>query len=214
MTVRASTDRSFYKRLILIGAAAFGFALWCLYDGTVKYPAQNVLVIEYERLNDEGRGNEWREFAREKGWPIKHPGELKDDADIIVQYVMAGMAATIGLGFFVPVLISRGKWIEVSESQLTSSWGQSFELDRVVSIDKKQWKDKGIAKITYKDGDRNRRFVLDNFKFDRHPTTEILRQIEANVGPDKIVGGPPEPAAGQTDGDAAEPIPEASNDPE
>ena len=90
----------------------------------------------------------------------------------------------------------------------------SVELDRIVSIDKKQWKDKGIAKITYEDGGRNRRFVLDNYKFDRHPTTEILRQIEANVGPDKIVGGPPEPAAGQTDGDAAEPIPEASNDPE
>ena len=212
MTVRADSDRSFYSRFLLIGAAFCAFALWFLYDGAVGYPAQNVLVRAHEKLNEEGRGNEWLQFARDQGWSTDHPGELKDDADIFVQYIMAGMGATLGLSFFVYVLRNRGKWIESTQSGLTSSWGQSVDFDRVASVDKRQWKEKGIAKITYDDGRRTRRFTLDNYKFDRHLTTTILAQLEARIGAAKVVGGPPEPPPGQTDEEASEPISENTSD--
>jgi hypothetical protein len=88
---------------------------------------------------------------------------------------------------------SRGRWIEADETGLTSSWGQRFDYDQVLAVEKRIWRSKGIAKIKYEDGKRKRRFVLDNYKFKRRETDAILYELEGRIGPDKIVGGPPEP---------------------
>ena len=111
-----------------------------------------------------------------------------------MQYVMAAVTGAIGLWLLWGVWRARGRWIESSDAGLTSSWGQSLDFDKIVSLDKRKWRNKGIAKITYDDGRRNRRFVLDDYKFDRATTGEILREVEAKIDPDMITGGPPETA--------------------
>ena len=62
-------------------------------------------------------------------------------------------------------------------------------------LNKRKWRDKGIAKVTYRDGNRKRRFVIDDYKFHRHPTDAILYELEQKIGVDKITGGPPESPA-------------------
>jgi hypothetical protein len=64
-------------------------------------------------------------------------------------------------------------------------------MDQVTSLEKRQWRNKGIAKLIYNDG-KKRTFVIDDFKFKRGPTDEILAEVEKRIGHDKITGGPPE----------------------
>jgi len=192
-TIRAEIDMRFYMRFLLIGAAALGFAGWSAYDGAVTYPAQRIRALEYDRLHQEHRTSEWPQLAEEKGWPTAPPGEPKTEADFNVQFIMAAACTLIGLWLLLVVWLARGRWIEADSSGISSSWGQSLQFDQVQALNKKQWRDKGIAKVKYTLGQRNKRFVLDAFKFDRNNTDTILRRLEERIGADKIVGGRPEP---------------------
>lgn len=212
MAVRTNSDPRYYRRFLLMGLAAVGFALWSLYDGAVTYPNQRERALAHKELEDKGRSNEWSEFARQRGWPTNYPGEPKSQGDITMQYVMAALAGTIGLALVFNVWRSRGRWIEASETGLSSSWGQSLNFDQIVSLDKKRWKNKGIARITYYDGKRRRRFVLDDYKFDRQTTDQILYELEAKIGIDKIAGGPPEAPLEEYGEVASDPAPERSAD--
>jgi hypothetical protein len=195
-------------RFLLIGVAAFAFALWSLYDGAVKYPKQRERALEFQKLDGDGRRDEWDEYARQRGWPTDLPGEPKTEADFVMQYILAAVSATVGLVLLFVVWRSRGRWIEVNESGLESSWGQRVDFDRIVSVNKKQWRDKGIAGIKYEHGRRRRRFVLDNYKYDRQTTDMILCLVESKIGVDKIVGGPPEPPSGEPGEDAPDSVAE------
>ena len=193
-TVRADVDSGFYTRFKLICVVAFGFSMWSLYDGAVTYPAQQVRALAYLELPEDGRSQAWKELAAERGWPTQKPGEPKTTGNIVMQYFMAVVAGTASLVLLVVVLRARGRWVESNESGMTSSWGQSFEFDQVVSLDKRLWQDKGIAKVKYTQGKRKKRFVLDNYKFNRHALDIIIYDLESQIGDDKIVGGPPEPS--------------------
>lgn len=192
MALRADRDPKYYFRFWIIGLVAAGFAFYCLYDGYVTYPNQRERGLAFDKLMEEKRGNEWDDYARERGWPTDSPGEPKSETDIQMQYIMAAVSGLVGLMVLFGVWRSRGRWIEADKNGLTSSWGQSFAFDRVVSIDKKKWRNKGIAKIRYEDGNRTKTFVLDDFKFKRGPTDEILQLVETKAGADKITGGQPE----------------------
>jgi hypothetical protein len=193
MVIRAERDPRFYLRFVIIGWAAIAFALWSLYDGAIKYPRQRERGLLFEQLMEEGRGDQWDEEATKRGWPIDFPGEPKTEADITMQYAMAALAGTIGGLVLLGVWRSRGRWIEGGDTGITSSWGQSFSYDQVLTLDKRSWRNKGIARVKYADGHRKRRFVIDDYKFKRKETDDILYELEGRIGPDKIIGGPPEP---------------------
>ena len=138
----------------------------------------------------------WETKAAAEGWPAIPPKKLRTEGDILGQYVMAAIALAGGVWFFTTVLRTYGRWFELIENGITSRWGESFSLDQVTAIDKKQWRDKGIARVRYKtSGGRQKTFVVDNYKYHKKTTDEILRQIEVGAGYDKIVNGKPEPEA-------------------
>jgi hypothetical protein len=201
MTIRSDSDPRYYRRFLIIGIAALAFALWFFYDGAVKWPNQRERILAHNQLAEQLKGEDplvfqerWHALTKERGWPIPvPPGEAKSDTEIMGQYVFGSGAALVGLWLLWGVWRARGQWIEQTEDGLTTSWGQTFNYDQVLAIDKRKWRKKGIATIRYQDGGRKRRFVLDNFKFDRDTTDRILYHLESRVGHDKITGGPPEP---------------------
>jgi hypothetical protein len=195
MTIRAERDPRFYLRFLLIGLAAGAFACWALYDGFIAYPLAQERALVFEKLLDEGRGDDWDAEAIERGWSTSPPAKSKHaeefEVDVKMQFWMAGLAGLVGLFPLLSVFRSRGRWIELSGDTLTSSWGQTVKMDQVTSLEKRQWRNKGIAKLIYNDG-KKRTFVIDDFKFKRGPTDEILAEVEKRIGHDKITGGPPE----------------------
>jgi hypothetical protein len=199
MAIRTDSDARYYRRFLIIGIVALGWALYCLYDGFIGYPNQRDRGLAYQQLEKELEGGDpivfrdrWEELARLNNWPTTFPGEPKSEADIMLQFVMAAGSGAIGLWLLWGVWRARGQWIEQTDSGLTSSWGQKLDYDQILAVDKRKWRNKGIAKIRYQDGTRKRRFVLDNFKFDRDTTDRILYDLESRIGHDKITGGPPE----------------------
>jgi hypothetical protein len=191
MTIRAKSDPRFYLRFLLIGVAIFAMALWFLYDATIGYPKQHEQAVKYHELKEANKLETWPDVAREQGWPTDIP---KNEFDIQGQYIWASVAALLGLWALSVVWLARGRWIEGTKTGITSSWGQSLDFANVITLDKKLWRKKGIAKITYQDGNRRRRFVLDDYKFQREPTGKILCELEARLDPEKIINGLPEGA--------------------
>jgi hypothetical protein len=198
--IRSDSDPRYYRRFLIIGLAALAFAGWFFYDGAIKWPQERERILAHDKLAEEVKGEDprvfqerWRAITKERSWPISVPqGEAKSDGEILGQFVLGSLAALVGLWLLWGVWRARGQWIEQTENGLTTSWGQNLNYDQVLAIDKRKWRNKGIAKIRYQDGGRKRRFVLDNFKFDRDTTDRILFDLESRVGHDKIINGPPE----------------------
>lgn len=196
MTIRAERDGRFYLRFLIIGLGALGFSLYCLYDGFIGYPHKQEKALLFEKLIEEGRGDDWDAEATKRGWSTTPPEASKPqdkyEVDVKMQFWMAGLTALIAFFPLLAVYRSRGRWIELNDLGLTSSWGQSVSMDQVTALEKRQWRNKGIAKLRYNDNGRQRTFVIDDFKFKREPTDQILAEIENRIGHDKISGGPPE----------------------
>lgn len=187
-----------------MGIVAIGFALWSLYDGVFKYPQQRERALALQKLMEEKRLAEWDAYARERGWPTTDPGEPKSEGDIMMQFVMAAAAGAVGAWLLLGVWLARGRWMESTETGIVTSWGQKLNFDQVAAVDKRRWRSKGIAKVTYRDNGRGRRLIIDDYKFDRHPTGQILRELEAQIDPSLITGGPPEGADEAAESDATD----------
>ena len=139
--------------------------------------------------------NAWAALTKEKDWPIAPPKKLRSEGDIFNQFVMSGLTTLAGLWMLLTVWRSSGRWVELSkEGTLNTSWGQSFPVESVTQIDKRLWRDKGIARVKYDHEGRKGRFVVDDYKYDRPVMDEILRRMETAVDSDKITGGPTEAA--------------------
>ncbi|TWT66774.1 hypothetical protein Pla123a_46630 [Posidoniimonas polymericola] len=193
--IRAQSDSRFYRRFILMGLGALGFAGWCVYDGAIGWPQKNAIWEAYEAIPEKDRPEEWPTVAAENGWSAEKPNEHDyhhTDAQMQMQYYMAVPIALVGLWFLSGVVRARGSWIEGTAEGVTSSWGQSFNWSDVEQVDKKKWRNKGIAKVKYAKDGRKRTFVIDDYKFMRDPTDAIMLELEDRVPREAIVNGPTE----------------------
>lgn len=203
MAIRADNDPKFTRRFLYMGIAAFGFALWCLYDGAIAYPREQERALVWEKDFADQPKEEWITYAEERGWSTSLPEESKSEEEfkssLATQYSMGVVSALIGVWLLSIPLRARGRWIESTGTGITSSWGQSFNYSDVVNLEKRQWRKKGIAKVTYMENGRKRKFIIDDYKFDRYKTDEILYELEQNIDPSLITGGPPDPPPGSGD---------------
>ena len=86
-----------------------------------------------------------------------------------------------------------GKWIELRDGKLSTKGGTEIALKDITAIDKTRWEKKGFAKVSGTDADGKVRTVtIDDLKFEREPTDQIMAEIERVAGEDKITAGKPE----------------------
>lgn len=200
MTLRANFQHGYLWRYLAMGGIVFFMAIWFAFDGLIGYPREQQRSAAYEQLTNEvidakDLTAKWRELARSKGWSVDTPKEKAADFDSKIkgQYVFGGLCFVMSIPFIVNYFRSKNRWIEETQDGLITSWGQSFKFSEVIQLNKKRWADKGIARAYYKQAGADRCFVFDDFKYDRQPLGEMLRQLEAVLKPEQIVGGPPEP---------------------
>lgn len=193
MAIRTDIDRGYRMRMLLVGAAALGFSLWCLYDGLVKYPHQIERATKHEKLKEADRLDEWPAYAKEQGWSPLDPGEPKTHYDLGMQYVMSAGTALVGIFFLTTFFRVGGRWIEADATGLSTSWQQRVPFANIAHLDKRRWKKKGIAVVRYESDGKRGRLVLDDCKYEPETTVEVLRAVEAELTDEQIVGGFPEP---------------------
>jgi hypothetical protein len=201
MPIRADNDPRYSRRFLFMGIVAIGFSLWCLKDAVISYPESRErgfaeFKSQYPHITA-ANAAEFEANADTKDWiawqKLGHDLEFKTRPEIIMQYFMAAVSAGTGLFLLSIPLRARGRWIEASESGITSSWGQSLQYDQVEQVNKRKWRQKGIANVTYIDNGRRKQFVIDDFKFMRERTDQILFELEQRIEVERITGGPPEP---------------------
>jgi len=171
-------------------------ALWFAFDGLVTYPKKLEYAIAYEQLQSEVKGDaerarQWQALADSNAWPREVPEKSveKIRSDILGQYLFGCFSLLLGIPALYFFLKSRNQWVEQTEDGLTTSWGQQVRFSDVISLNKKKWDTKGIARAHYTEAGKQRTFLFDDFKFERKPLGEILRKLEAVLQPDQIVGG-------------------------
>ena len=190
MQVKAETWSGHRNRIALIALVCLGFACWCLYDAVVRYPTDNEIVETYENLLPaETRDDQWPQVAREHGWPEEPNGlpHRHEPSDIFTQYVMLAISGSIGLVFGFTALRCLGRWIACDENGLTTSWGQSVAFDQITRLNLRRWK-KGYATVYYTHEGNERKLAIDDWKFDREPTDQIVAEVQARLSPEQIDG--------------------------
>ncbi len=217
MPARAEFQKNYLMRYLILAAVCLFMAAWFGYDGLIGYPQQLEYAEAYDELRDmEGarRVERWKELADANSWPRDVPKKTAEEirSDITGQYVWGGLNLLAGLPALFFFFRARGSWVEETDGGLRTSWGQSVRFADVTQLDKTKWQRKGIAKARYTPQAEGspamtgeRLFVFDDFKFQREPLGQILRQLEAVLRPEQITGGPPETV------DADAPIPLAKN---
>jgi hypothetical protein len=198
MAIRANSNMTFYIRYLILGLAGLGFGVWAVYDGFIGFPNQIIRANKYREIAEQTKdtdnfAQEWMKYAQDQGWPLEDPGEPKSTLDIWFNYVLAVVCIPVGAYLLFCVIRARNRWIEADDRAIRASWGPEVPLDSITGLNKRAWQKKGIAKVLYEQNGRTKRFVLDDFKFKREPTGQILRKVEARLRDDQITGGPPEP---------------------
>jgi len=88
-----------------------------------------------------------------------------------------------------------GKWIELKDGTVSTKGGAGIALKDITAIDKTRWEKKGIAKVSATGADgKVQTVMIDDLKFEREPTDQIMAEIERVAGEDKITAGKPETA--------------------
>lgn len=197
--MRANFQKNYLMRYAALATVCLLMAAWFGYDGLVGYPSQLPAAEAYDELREldaAKRAERWKEIATEQGFAKQTPKKRADElrSDIVGQYFWGGINLLVGLPALVFWLRSRGRWVESTADGLTTSWGQTVRYADVTRLDKKKWQRKGIAKATYAPagGGQPCLFVFDDFKFEREPLGQMLRDLEKRLAPEQIVGGPPE----------------------
>ena len=204
MNLRANAEKKFLLKYLIIGIACLAFACWALYDGFVNYPSQipraqawEDLVAEIEAseiLSPEDLSPKWKMKAEENGWSPKrltdaHPVDaLKKN--ILYQYAFIAIGLIVGIPCILWYLRTKGAWFESDEKGLRLSTGQELQISQITKFDKIKWEKKGIGVLHYTDdkGDE-KKFVIDDLKFERKKTDQIVEWIETQIPAEMIVNG-------------------------
>ncbi|MEX0745958.1 MAG: hypothetical protein WD118_10200 [Phycisphaeraceae bacterium] len=196
MAAKASISSGYRWRLAVIAAALLLVGTAFVYDGWVTYgPLQSVRrsyperkrifeefqAIQQQYADDSGEAaRQWLALVESEGYP-ERPAEYSD-RDIRVQKLLAALTLPLGAVFAVVFVLASRRWIASDEQGLHTSWGQRAPWDALRSVDKRRWKTKGIAVVHYDVAGVTKRLTLDDWKYEREPTAQLLGEVEARVG--------------------------------
>ena len=195
--LRAEVNPKFKYKFLLIGVIALCVGLYHFIDPVFVYPKMRPASEAFAKLQVQVQGDDgalqrqWPPLAESNGWPEDRPKYTPDEltTNTIYSYFIGVLFTFVAaLPCLWTFLRCLGQWIEFDGSGLANAKGQKVSFDQISKIDKTKWEKKGIAKLVYSDGGSERSFVVDDLKFDREITDQIMELVEAKVGVDKIDG--------------------------
>ena len=200
MNKRAGTEQFFWLKFLVIGLGTFAYGAWASWDAFVAGPKRLEMSIVWEpilndsSLSEEERDKKWVKAATEHGWPKPRPKKeynVKDSKEFIwFNYGLMGVCWLIALPCLFWCLRTKGTWIEATGDGLRNSRGQQLTLDQITKVDKAKWDKKGIAVLHYKDAQGGAStFLIDDLKYERAATDEIMAWIEDNIDTKLVVNG-------------------------
>ena len=169
------------KQKLFIAIFLVGVAGWFFWDGTIGYPRSNERWRAHEDLVKSGHDSEWPDLAKRRGWTETLPHKFYGPGDLRTQLVCGGLAGLLGLLAFAYWLTQKGRIVRTDDEAVYSPSGTRIPFAAITGLGKKKWEEKGLATVLYKIEGRKGRFELDDYKYDRETTHQILAEIEEKL---------------------------------
>ena len=177
MEVVARISREWCRRMLFMFFMIFGIAAWFLYDGYILWPDEAQRHTEYLEIKDalieagdavDEKSTSvrlaWERHARELDYRRNIPKE-RTEGDIRDQRVIGWTMMVGALLYGAWIAWNHTRQVRAEGEIVIGASGERVGLDSIIAIDRKKWKDKGIAYGIYKKGGKQRRLCLDEHKF-------------------------------------------------
>ena len=177
MGVVARISKEWRRRMLFMFFMIFGIAAWFLYDGYILWPDEAKRHVEYLEIKDTlieagGAVDEestsvrlaWERHAREMDYRRNIPKERMDD-DIREQREIGWVMIIGALLYGVWIAWNHTRQVSAEGDIVIGASGERVDINSITAIDRKKWKDKGIAYGIYEEGGKQRRLCLDEHKF-------------------------------------------------
>ena len=207
MPAEARVTSIWKKQKLAVALVLLAFSLPFFYDGAIGYERKNGRYREWKKFADAPSDAQWKQLARERGWDPEewpafvrehglqnHPPEIPfPRGKIIEQFVCAALALTFGGITLAYWAGQKGRVVRTDADAVHTPAGTRVPFSAITGVGKKKWDAKGLATVRYEIEGRKGEFVLDDYKYDRDPTHQILAEIEAHLpAPDQPEEHPPE----------------------
>lgn len=191
MNVHARISNEWRRRMILMALMINGSGLWFLYDGCLAWPSEAKRyeklveitvghVPEGKKLDDKDPAiiRAWEQYASQNDLPAKVP-KNRTEGDISAQRIIGGILLFAGVAFVGWVLLQHRKSVRADGDIITGADGEQVHLDSVVDMDRRKWRNKGIAYAIYEKDGKRLRLCLDDHKF--IGCEEIILEAERRI---------------------------------
>lgn len=189
MKTKTTIATGYRWRLIIIAAGCLFWAGYCVYDATISYPDQIEryrVFLDYQQDNPNYQST-WPDFAASKGWPTEEPRKMEQH-NITTQWLMFALTAPIGVYCLALIVLWQRRFVAVDDQAIYSHGNRQATWDQITRIDASRWASKGIARVYYDTGSGEQEILLDDWKYERNPSTEIYKTLERNVDDEKFEG--------------------------
>ncbi len=190
MPAEAHVTPIWKKQKLFIAIFLLAVGGWFFWDGKVGYQRSNERWVAQEQYEKDGRIGEWPAYAQSRGWSAEKPHKFYDADAVGLQITLSAVCAALGGIALAYWFVQKGRVLRSDEEAVYSPTGTRVPFGAITGLGKKKWDDKGLATVRYEIDGRKGQFVLDDYKFDRDPTHQILTEIEA-----RLTASAPAPAA-------------------
>jgi hypothetical protein len=195
MPAEARVTPLWKKQKLFVSIFLFAFASYFFFDGAVGYPRANKRYQEWKSYHDTGRLEEWPAYAQQKGWKVDEIQKFLDDphqkglipderwprGKILEQYVCGGVVSFLTLITFGYWLSQKDRTVRTDGEAVFAPSGKRIPFAAITGLGKKRWEAKGLATVRYEIEGRRGEFQLDDYKFDRDATHQIVAEIEEKL---------------------------------
>ena len=171
------------------------FSLPFFYDGTIGYEHKNQRYREWKKFADAPSDAGWKQLAKERGWDAEEwPAYVREHklqnnlpeipfprAKIIEQFVCAALCVIFGAITLAYWASQKGRVVKTDADAVHTPAGTRVPFSAITGVGKKKWDAKGFATVRYEIDGRKGEFLLDDYKFDRDATHQILAEIEEHL---------------------------------
>lgn len=169
------------KQKLFVSLFLVAIGLWFFVDGKFVWPRSNVRWKAHDQHEKEKRLDEWPAFAKSQGWKAEPPEKYYEQDDILLQFILASLCAVAGGVTFAYWLSQKGRCVKSEAEAVYSPAGTRIPFAAITGLGLKKWESKGYATVRYEIDGRKGEFLLDDYKFDRDATHEILKEIETHL---------------------------------
>lgn len=120
-----------------------------------------------KKMDDHKSDDLWTEYSGEKGWPqqidpsedIKTAKQIKEQ---LIAAIVCFILAAVALFFLVR---TKSRVMKVDEQGYYPPGGDLIPFGNMLTLDKRKWETKGLATLTYKDGDSEKKAKIDGMVY-------------------------------------------------